>query len=165
MILIIECVVACVIFGVAIVGSVLHNKTAWLHEYAPAVQQRFIENNPDYKPKEKTKKTVSLIIVKMLVSLLFAVILSVMAYIAGARDFLFGAIYSYVIWSVVNIFDAFVLDMGVFAKWKKIRLPGTEDMDKEYASNAWKSIKDGLFGILIGLPVACLCGVIIVIVA
>ncbi|MBP3414107.1 MAG: hypothetical protein J6L81_02770 [Clostridia bacterium] len=58
-----------------------------------------------------------------------------------------------------------VLDIGVFAKWKKVRLPGTEDMDKEYASNAWKSIKDGFFGILIGLPVACLCGVIIAIFA
>lgn len=165
MILIIECVVACVIFGIAIVGSVLHNKTAWLHEYAPSVQQKFIEKNPDYVPKEKTKQTASLIIVKLLVSLLFAVILAAMAYLAGARDFLTGAVYSYIIWSVVNIFDAIVLDIGVFAKWKKVRLPGTEDMDKEYASNAWKSIKDGFFGILIGLPVACLCGVIIAIFA
>lgn len=165
MILIIECVVACVIFGIAIVGSVLHNKTAWLHEYAPAVQQRFIEKNPDYTPKEKTKQTVSLILAKLFVCLLFTALLTAMVYLAGARNFLTGAIYSYIIWSVVNIFDAIVLDIGVFAKWKKVRLPGTEDMDKEYASNAWKSIKDGFFGILIGLPVACLCGVIIAIFA
>lgn len=158
MVLIIECIAACIIFGAAIVGSTLLNKTAWLHEYAPEVQARFLEKNPDFKPKEKAKQTIGLVFAKIAVSLLFAALLTVLAYIAGARSFLTGALYSGIIWTVVNIFDVIVLDIGIFAHWKKVRLPGTEDMDREYASNAAKSIKDGFWGILIGIPVCLICG-------
>ena len=161
MILIIECIAACLIFGAAIVGSTLYNKEAWLQEYAPEVQKRFLEKNPDYVPKEKTKQTAGLIAAKILVCLVFTAILSAFAFFAGARSFLTGALYSYVIWFVVNLFDVIVLDIGIFAHWKKVRLPGTEDMDKEYASNAKKSVIDGIFGILIGIPVSCLCGLIV----
>ncbi|MGG7177409.1 hypothetical protein ACQPU1_07460 [Clostridium paraputrificum] len=35
---------------------------------------------------------------------------------------------------VVNLYDMLVLDIGLFCHSKKIRLPGTEDMDKEYRS-------------------------------
>ena len=53
MILAIECVVACVIFTAIFVGGVLWNKEAFLHEYAPEVQKRFLESNPDFVLKEK----------------------------------------------------------------------------------------------------------------
>ena len=165
MILIIECIAACLIFGAAIVGSTIYNKEAWLQEYAPEVQKRFLEKNPDYIPKEKTKQTASLIIAKIAVCLLFTAILSAFIYFSGARSFLTGALYSYIIWFVVNLFDVIVLDIWIFAHWKKVRLPGTEDMDKEYASNAKKSVIDGVFGILIGIPVSCLCGLIIMIIS
>lgn len=165
MILAIECIAACIIFGTVIVGSALHNKTAWLHEYAPEVQKRFLEKNPDYIPKEKKKQTVALVFAKLLVCIVFIAILSVLVYIAGARSFITSAVYSYIIWTVVNIFDVIVLDIGIFAHWKKVRLPGTEDMDKEYASNAWKSIKDGFFGMVIGIPVSCTCGAVIMLLA
>lgn len=164
MVLAIECIAACLIFGVAIVGSILVNKEAWLHEYAPEVQKRFIEKNPDYVPKEKAKQTISLVIVKCIVCLIFLAILSALVYLAGARDFVTAAAYSYIIWFVVNLFDVIVLDIGILAHWKKVRLPGTEDMDKEYASNAWKSIKDGFFGVIIGIPICCICGLIIMLI-
>ncbi|MGN0595642.1 MAG: hypothetical protein ACI4I6_10815 [Hominimerdicola sp.] len=164
MILIIECIVACLIFGISIVGSTLHNKVAWLHEYSPEVQKRFIEKNPDYVPKEKNKITISLIITKLIVCLIFIIILTGLVYFAGARDFKIGTLYSYIIWFVVNLFDVVVLDIGIFAHWKKVRLSGTEDMDKEYSSNAWKSIKDGIFGIILGVPISCICGFIIMII-
>ncbi len=157
MILALECAAACVVFGVVITGSTLCNKTAWLHEYAPEVQKRFLEKNPDYVPKDKKTKTASLIAAKCAVSLLFAAVLAALAVFAGARDFMTGALYSYIIWTVVDVFDVIVLDIGIFAHWKKVRLPGTEDMDREYASNKWKSIRDGFFGILIGIPVCALC--------
>lgn len=161
MILAIECVAACIVFGAAIVGSTLCNKSAWLHEYAPEVQQRFLEKNPDFVMKEKKKQTVSLVCAKILMCLLFVAILTAMVYLAGADSFMKGTVYSYIIWTTVNIFDAIVLDIGIFAHWKKVRLPGTEDMDREYASNAKKSITDCLFGVLIGVPVCLLCGVLI----
>lgn len=158
MILLIECLAACVIFGAGIITSVLLKKEAWLRDYAPEVQQRFLEANPDCAGGDKKQKTVRLIVAKCLVSLLFAAILSALAYIAGARDFLKGSVYSYIIWSVVNVFDVIVLDILVFPHWRKIRLPGTEDMDREYAGNWKKHILEGIYGMLIGVPVACLCG-------
>ncbi|BBF43596.1 hypothetical protein lbkm_2284 [Lachnospiraceae bacterium KM106-2] len=66
------------------------------------------------------------------------------------------------LWSAGNLFDAIVLDIGIFAHWKKVRLPGTEDMDKEYSSNVWRDIKGGMIGFLIGIPVCCLCGAILI---
>ena len=164
MILTIECIAACLIFGFVFVGATLHDKEAWLHEYAPEVQKRFIEKNPDYVPKEKKQKTISLIITKCIACLIFLAILSVLVYIAGARDFYTAVVYCYIIWFVVNLFDVIVLDIGIFAHWKKVRLPGTEDMDKEYASNAGKSIKDGFVGMIIGIPIALLCGLIIMLI-
>lgn len=161
MILAIECIAACLIFGVCIVISVLLCKTAWLQDYAPAVQQKFLENNPDYREKREKRGSLPLIIGKLCVCALFTAILSALGYFAGARDFITGALYCYIIWAVVNIFDVIFLDLWLFAKWKRIRLPGTEDMDKEYASNGRKSILDGVWGMLIGLPVACVCGFMI----
>ncbi len=161
MILVIECVAACVIFGAGIIASVLIKKEAWLQDYAPEVQQRFLEANPEYARAGKTQRTVTLVIGKILVSLLFAAILSAMVYIAGARGFLTGALYSYIIWTVVNVFDVIVLDMLVFPYWKRIRLPGTEHMDREYAGNWRKHILDGFYGMIIGVPVACLCGFVV----
>ena len=165
MILFIECIVSCLIFGAGIIGSVLFNKESWLHEYAPEVQQRYLEKNPHYQSENKTKHTAALIIVKVLVSIVFAVLLSGLAYIAGARSFGIGCLYSYITWFVVNLFDVIVLDIGILAHWKKVRLPGTEDMDKEYAANKGKSILDGLWGLLIGIPVSCLCGLLIMLVS
>lgn len=41
MILIIECIIACIIFSIAVVGSTVHNKTAWLNEYAHKYENDF----------------------------------------------------------------------------------------------------------------------------
>ena len=165
MILFIECIISCLIFGAAIIGSVLLNKESWLHEYAPEVQQRYLEKNPQYKSENKTKPTAALIIAKVIVSIVFAVLLSGFAYIAGARSFGMGFLFSYIIWFIVNLFDVIVLDIWILAHWKKARLPGTEDMDEAYASNKGKSIRDGLYGLLIGIPVSCLCGLLIMLVS
>lgn len=55
MILVIECVIACLIFGTGIIIAVLCNRAAWYSEYAPEVQAVFLEKNPEYK-QSKTKK-------------------------------------------------------------------------------------------------------------
>lgn len=53
MILLMECMIACVIFGIGIVGSVLKNKVFWLQEYAPVVQEKFLSLHPEYKVANK----------------------------------------------------------------------------------------------------------------
>ncbi len=161
MILFVECIIVSLLFGVGIVGSVLKNKTFWLQEYAPAVQERYLELYPEHKATNEKEKNITIIIKKVIVCIIFTVILTGLVYIAGARTFMDGFIKCYIIWFVVNWFDVFVLDIGILANWKKVRLPGTEDMDKEYQSNHRKSIIDGFFGMAIGLVVAAIVGILI----
>ena len=161
MILFLECVIGCVLFGVGVVGSVLVNKTMWLHEYAPAVREEFLRLHPEHIRPPQKSNGIGLIVAKITVCLLFIVLLSVMVYIAGARDFVSAFGKCYIIWSVVNWFDVFVLDMGILAHWKKVRLPGTEDMDQEYRSNNRKSIIEGFIGAGIGVVISIIVGCII----
>ncbi|MGJ8770221.1 hypothetical protein [Clostridium botulinum] len=58
---------------------------------------------------------------------------------------------------VVNIYDMIVLDICIFCHSKKTRIPGTEDMDKEYRS-PWHHIKGAGIGTIIGAVVALLSG-------
>ncbi|HBL07271.1 MAG TPA: hypothetical protein DDZ33_10180 [Clostridium sp.] len=53
-----------------------------------------------------------------------------------------------------------VLDIGLFCHSKRTRIPGTEDMDKEY-KNPWHHIKGAVIGIVIGTIVALLSGAIV----
>ena len=161
MILFYECVFACLIFTLMFVGGTVFNKEAFLSEYAPKVQRRYLEFHPEKKLPEKQKLTPGLICAKMLVCCLFLVILTAFVWFAGADSFLKGFLYSYLIWTVVNLWDLFALDLFIFMRWKKVRLPGTEDKDAEYRENVWPCVKGALFGILIGLPVCLLCGLLI----
>ena len=161
MILFVECIIGCILFGVGIVGSVLVNKTMWLHEYAPAVREKFLRLHPENIKTPQKSNGIGLVVAKIIVCLLFVILLSVMVYIAGAKDFHSAFGKCYIIWSVVNWFDVFVLDIGILANWKKVRLPGTEDMDKEYHSNNRKSIVEGFIGAGIGIVISMIVGCII----
>lgn len=161
MILLVECIIVSLLFGLGIVGSVLKNKTFWLQEYAPTVQERYLELYPESKVSNEKEKLIVIVIKKIIVCLIFTAILTGLVYIAGARNFMEGFLKCYIIWFVVNWFDVFVLDIGILAHWKKARLPGTEDMDKEYQSNHRKSIIDGFYGMVIGIVVAALVGILI----
>lgn len=116
-----------------------------------------------YNQKNSAKEKIGvfkmiLFIECIIACLLFVVVLLLMVYASGARNFINGFVNCYIIWFVVNWFDVFVLDMWILANWKKCRLPGTEYMDKEYKSNNRKSIIDGFFGMAIGLAVALVVG-------
>lgn len=161
MVLLVECILACLIFSFIFVGGVLFHKESFLSEYSPEVQKRFLQMHPDYVPKEAAPVSAGLIVSKVGMCFVFLAILSTMVFYAGADSFLKGFLYSYLIWSVVNIYDVVILDLGVFMHWRKVRLPGTEEMDEAYRSNVWPSVKGGLYGILIGLPVCLLCGAVV----
>lgn len=56
-----------------------------------------------------------------------------------------------------------VLDWGIFCHSKKLRIPGMEDMDKDYKDYLFHA-QGAMKGILIGSIVAILSGVIILLV-
>lgn len=161
MILILECVIGCLIFGTFIVLSVLKNKDMWIQEYPESVQRRYIELHSDIKMKEPEGLTLRVIGMKLFACIIFLMLLIGMVYMAGAKTFFQGALYCYTIWFVVNAFDTLVLDLGLMVHWKKCRLPGTEDMDSEYELLNKKSLLDGIAGCIIGIPIALLTGLAI----
>lgn len=160
MILAVECIIGCILFGTFIMLSVLKNQVAWINEYPEAVQKRYIELHPDATIKEPEGLSIRVITKKLIACVVFLILLVGMVYIAGARTFWYGALFCYIIWFVVNAFDTLILDLGFMVHWKKCRLPGTEDMDEEYKLLIKKSVFDGAIGCAIGIPIALLTGLI-----
>ena len=66
----------------------------------------------------------------------------------------------FVLFLAVNIYDMLVLDWGVFCHSKKLRIPGTEDMEKEYKDYLFH-FKCAALGTVIGLVVALLSGLLV----
>ena len=60
----------------------------------------------------------------------------------------------------MNVNDMVALDWGVFCHSKKLRIPGTEDMDTDYKDYLFHA-KGALIGTLIGVIVSLLAGTLI----
>lgn len=165
MILAIECLAGCLIFGVVIILTLLKDKEFWLYEYPEPIQRRYIELHPDGKISEPEGFSLRVFLKKIAACLVFVVLLSDMVYLAGAGSFSEGCLFCYIIWFTVNLFDTLVLDLGLMVHWKKCRLEGTEDMDEEYKLLNRKSLIDGVYGCLIGIPVSLIVGGVIALVS
>ncbi|MBE6114915.1 MAG: hypothetical protein E7191_07545 [Erysipelotrichaceae bacterium] len=50
-----------------------------------------------------------------------------------------------------------VLDLGLFCHSKRLRIPGTEDMEKEY-TDPWFHVRGACVGVLLGIIVSLLAG-------
>jgi len=126
--------------------------------YPKEIRDR-VENLPQYKDviKVEEKRHLS---VKLIAVLIFAIVLAVVAYYSGAKNFKSAYIHVFILFFVVNIYDMIVLDIGFFCHSKRTRIPGTEDMDKEY-KNPWHHIRGAVIGIVIGTIVALLSGAIV----
>ncbi|AUS97253.1 hypothetical protein CDQ84_18470 [Clostridium thermosuccinogenes] len=127
---IIECVIMMAVFGVLVFGMLLINPISFINDYPPEIQEEYYRSQ--HKEKIKKKLTVIMIIKKVVALILFAFIFAWMAHMAGAVSFVQGlfAVYGYII--VLVVFDTCILDWVLFPRIKRVRLPGTEHMDKEY---------------------------------
>ncbi|TYQ15221.1 UNVERIFIED_CONTAM: hypothetical protein Cloal_1641 [Acetivibrio alkalicellulosi] len=157
MILIIQSIIACIVFTLIIIPSQYKNPVKYIRSYPPRIRKR-AESLPQYKNfihKEEKRQ----VIVKIVAALLIAVILSLVAYFSGAKSFFSTYFHVFMLFFAVNIYDVFILDIGLFCHSKKLRIPGTEDMDKEY-KNPWFHVVGGIKGTAIGAVVALLSGAI-----
>lgn len=91
---------------------------------------------------------------------LFIFVLTLIAYLSGCKDFKSTFIHVFTIFLVVNLYDLIVLDWGIFCHSKKLKIPGTEDMEKEY-KDYFFHVKGAFIGIILGLIVALSSGCII----
>ena len=114
---------------------------------------------PQYKGTIK-KREKAHISKKLFGLVFFVVVLSGVAYLSGCRSFGTTFIHVFILFFVVNIYDLIVLDWGIFCHSKKLRIPGTEDMEKEYKDYVFHAKGAGI-GVALGLVVALLSGSII----
>ena len=161
MILAIECVVLCIIFTLIILPAQYKDPISLIMSYPPNVIKR-VEQLPQYAGciKEREKKHISK---KIFGLFFFVVLLAMVAYFSGCREFVDTFFHVFMLFFVVNIYDMLVLDWGIFCHSKKLRIPGTEDMDKDYKDYLFHA-QGAMKGIVIGTIVAILSGVIILLV-
>ena len=157
MTLVIESILLCMLFTVIIL-IVSKDPIKTLYNYPPKIQER-VKELDEYKDKIPTQK--NKIATKLCASVLFIIILCVvLRYVNGYTTFLESFGYGYLLWTIVNLYDAIVLDVIWFCHDKRFVFKGTEDMIDEY-HNYWFHIKGFFIGEIIGLIVCLLSGAII----
>ncbi len=157
MIIVIESVVLCILFTV-MVYIMSRNPIATLYNYPPKIQER-VKSIPEYKDKIPTTK--NKIFTKIMASIFIVVIISlILRYVNGYTTFIEGFGYGFLLWTIVNIYDAVVMDIIWFCHDPYFVFKGTEDMTKEY-HNYWFHIKESLIGEILALVVCAMAGLII----
>lgn len=160
LIYIIEIVVMTIAFTCMIMIPLCKNPLWWIHDYPKDIQEKYFETH-ERVPTELFTPTVA---VKKGCALLFALALQTgLVVLVGARDFASAFLLGYGIWFVIDWYDCFFLDWVLFANMKRIRLPGTEDMDKEYHQKKYHFVQS-MIGMGLGLIPSLLCGVIVMVI-
>lgn len=153
MLLILECVVGCILFTLLILSLQYKDPMNYIMSYPPAIRRR-VEQLPQYKNVIHNRKKRH-ITVKIAAAFLLAGGLALVAYFSGAREFVSAYVHVFLLFFSVNIYDMLVLDIGLFCHSRKLRIPGTEDMEKEY-KDPWFHVIGAGKGIVIGAVVALL---------
>lgn len=158
MILFMECIMCCFLFTVMILPAQYKNPVSMIMSYPPKIRER-VEELPQYKEiiKQREKAHIGK---KILGLVVFTVILSAVAYFSGCRSFGTTFIHVFTLFLVVNMFDLIVLDWGIFCHSKRLRIPGTEDMEKEYKDYMFH-VRGACIGTGLGLVTALLSGCMI----
>ena len=160
MFLTIVCIILCILFTIAILVPQYKNPLSQIVSYPPAIRKR-VESLPEYQPvlKKTKRKNIGR---KIVAAVLFIpIILAVISYFSGAKTFLSTFLTSFIVFTVVNLYDLIVLDIINFCHSKKLRIKGTEDMVKEY-KNPKHHIRGFFIGCGFGLVISALSGGIIV---
>ena len=157
MVIVIESIVLCLIFTL-MVYIMSRKPINTLYNYPPKIQER-VKSLDEYKDKIPTQK--NKVVAKIFASILFLAILCVvLRYINGYTTFIESFGYGFLLWTIVNLYDAIVLDILRFCHDKHFVFKGTEDMIKEY-HNYWFHIKGFFIGEILALIICSLAGAII----
>ncbi len=154
MILVIESVILCRLFTV-MVYLMSRDPIKTLYNYPPTIQERVksLEQYKDQIPTQKNK-----IAAKSVAALLFVVILSlIMKYVNGCTAFKDAFLTSFLLWTIVNLYDAVVMDIIWFCHDPHFVFEGTEDMVSDY-HDYWFHIKGFFIGEVLALAVCLLVG-------
>lgn len=137
-VIMIELLIMFLVFGFLAFGLLLISPLTFISDYPPEIQEEYYRS----QKKEATReKLTALMKIKKVVALIaFMFLFAWMIHIAGAKTFVQGLLLSYGYALAIFAWDTFFIDWVLFANVKKIRLPGTEHMDKEYHQK-WFHVK------------------------
>lgn len=137
-VIVIEIIVMLLMFGILVFGMLFINPVTFVSSYPPEIQDVYYKS----QNKESIKETLNRIMIlkKILTLTVFAFIFAWMLHVAGAESFVQGLLLSYLHIFLIFVWDTFFLDWVLFANIKRIRLPGTEHMNKEYHQK-WFHVK------------------------
>ena len=157
MILAIEGIVLCLLFTLA-VYKMSRDPIKTLYNYPPAIQERVksLEEYKDRIPTEKNKVSA-----KLVACVIFVAVLSLLLrYVNGYTTFKDAFLYGFLLWTIVNLYDAVVLDIIWFCHDPQFVFKGTEDMVKDYHDYLFH-IKGFFIGEGIAIAVCALAGLIV----
>ena len=124
-----EAAVACLLFSAAVWASLRRDPMFWYQDFPPAVRER-LRALPEYAGRiPELRRTAAR---KLSVALALVALLAAVALASGARDFAGALGWCFALWSVVNLWDALVLDTLWFCWGRGVRIPGTEDLEDAY---------------------------------
>ena len=157
MIIVIESIVLCILFTL-MVYIMSRDPIKTLYNYPPKIQER-VKSLDEFKDKIPTQK--NKVVAKICASILFLIIIcSVLRYINGYKTFIESFGYGFLLWTIVNLYDAIVLDIIWFCHDKHFVFKGTEDMVKDY-HDYWFHIKGFFIGEVLALVICAAAGLII----
>jgi hypothetical protein len=129
-----------------------------LYNYPPKIQER-VKSLDEYK--DKVPETKNKVAAKLIASILFLVIIAlILRFINGYTTFLESFKYGFLLWTIVNLYDAIVLDIIWFCHDPHFVFKGTEDMKDEY-HNYWFHIKGFFIGEILALVICSLAGLLV----
>ncbi|WP_022766191.1 MULTISPECIES: hypothetical protein [Butyrivibrio] len=160
-VLVIEAIVFAVLFTTILFVSFHGEKIyspACIHNYPPDIQEEYFKTHERVDVSYKSKKVV---LAKSCGIIMFTVILTICAKLAGAVTFGQGFAIAFGLMVWIGAYDTLFLDWVLFANMKMFRLEGTEHMDKAYHQK-WFHLKGAIFpGLLFALIPAAIVGLFI----
>ena len=116
MIILIEAIVFCIVFTLMVL-ILAKDPIKTVYNYPPKIQER-VKSLDEYKGKIPTQN--NKIATKIIAATIIIIIAgAVMRFVNGYTDFLTGFKYSYLLWTIVNWYDALIMDCLWFCHDKR----------------------------------------------
>lgn len=137
-VIVIELAIMFLVFGFFVFGLLLITPLTFVSDYPPEIQDAYYRTQNKEAARQKLN---AIMTVKKIVALIaYMFLFAWMLHIAGAETFAEGLLLAYAYILALFAWDTFFIDWVLFANVKRIRLPGTENMDKEYHQK-WFHVK------------------------
>jgi hypothetical protein len=148
-----------IVLAVYTIGVVIkaRDPLRFYSDYPPKIRER-IAALPQYKDKIPTsRKTYG---VKIAAFIVLCGILAGMCLWAAATTFAKAFVHVFIIITSANLYDLLILDLIWFCRGRHFRIPGTEDMVKEYQDPS-THLKGFVVGLGLSLIASALVGAVI----